>query len=87
MIRNPEITHKSSWGGVPRHSRKVDFSEDEEEDEFWPSSSGKDNLSVGKADKIPSQDCNPPAGLAGRFSPHPPDQGPGVPAVSGNSEN
>ena len=45
---------------------------------------------MGKADKIPSQDGNPPAGLAGRLSPHPPDQGerrPGVPAVPGNSEN
>ena len=41
---------------------------------------------MGKADKIPSQDGNPPTGLAGRLSPHPPDQGerrPGVPVVPG----
>ena len=45
---------------------------------------------MGKADKVPSQDGNPPAGMAGRLSPHPPDQGerrPGVQAVPGNSES
>ena len=90
VIRTPEITHKSFWGGAPRHSRIVDFSEDEEEDEIWFSSLAEDNLSVGKADKVPSQDGNPPVGMAGRLSPHPPDQGerrPGVPAVPGNSDN
>ena len=73
VIRNPEPTHKPSWGGAPRHSRRVDFSEDEEEDKFWSSSKEQDHLPIGKADKIPSQDGNPPAGLAGRLSPHPPD--------------
>ena len=47
-------------------------------------------MSLGKADKVPSQDGNPPAGIGGILSPHPPDQGerkPGVPAVPGNNEN
>ena len=37
VIRNPEPTHKPSWGGTPRHVRRVDFSEDEEEDKFCSS--------------------------------------------------
>ena len=45
---------------------------------------------MGKADKVPSQDGNSPAGMAGRLSPHPPDQGerrPRGPAVPGKSES
>ena len=65
VIRNPEPTHKPSWSGAQRHAQRVDFSEDEEEDEFWSSSAGQENLLVGKADKVPSLDGNPPAGFVG----------------------
>ena len=41
VIRNPEPTHKPSWSGAQRHARRVDFSEDEEEENFWSSLSGK----------------------------------------------
>ena len=73
MIQNPEHTHTLSWSATQRHARRIHLSEDEDEDEFW--SAGNDSKTVGKADKVPPRDGNPPISLAWRASPKLPVQG------------